>query len=445
MSSCFRQYLNAAKSYYTADTADQSIMVLTLIRMWMAIDELAMKDCSMLRGFSPELPVNILDPLLLNATQHLEQAQHIQQHIRARHNGASGSNPSIFSDTATSSCFAVRFFRSSSRHQQIKRNIETHAQEQKRQKIQELANQNARYEQLGREIRGMSCNYYYSNGWRNHCRWCSLCSKTQERNNLNIRPYEWPLPRYQLDAEAAVFELERPESFSIWRDITYEILVDLGTASSRSRCEKYSILEEYDALSLWLSNPSSSPRITIASSTKSFMQSHYSGTISIPSTESQVCLDNALGFKLYDRNKETWASGSFPGVSFAKFGTLKLPANGLYQHLEYAMEKTTHTSNQVLADQYDCPRELSLHEHIAFGTLRSGARLQWMNIVRGLEEDLLTFTSDKVWLIHTQAAWQIGPLSDDGSREWHEDLGQLEFGQLVVSQCQRMLGRIKAN
>ncbi|CAE6528770.1 unnamed protein product [Rhizoctonia solani] len=430
MSSCFRQYLAAAKSYYTADIADQSIMMLTLTRMWMAIDELATKDCPLLREYSPELPVDLLDPLLLRTAQHIEQARIIQQHICMRRAGALVNNPSIFSDGATDACFAVQFFRNSSRHQEIKLEIERDAQMRKNKKIQELAEQNSQYKRLSKEIQVMSHEYSYTDGWQRHSRYCTLCDKENEQGRLEIRPYEWPLPSAELCAKVVVFELERPASFTIWRDITYEILVDLGTRSPRDECTQYTTLKAYDPLDPWVSTPFTTPRITIASATKSFMRSHYSGTISIPTDESQVCMDNALQFRLYDKKGEAWATGPFPDVTFAKFGSLKLPPNSLYRHLEYALESTTHTSNQVLADQHNCPEGLTLHEWIAFGTLRSGARLQWMNIIRGLEEDLLTFSSDEVCLLHTQAAWQIGPLSNDGSREWHEEIGKLASSEL---------------
>ncbi|KAG8690421.1 hypothetical protein FRC11_011666 [Ceratobasidium sp. 423] len=444
--SCFRQYLVAAKSYYTTDIADQSIMILTLLRLWMAIDELAITECPLLSTFSPELPEYILDSLLLHTAQHIEQARIIQQYIRTRHDGASSGNPSIFSDKFTPKCFAVRYFESSQHHQQLKMVIEAHAQECKNQKIKELEELNAQHKQLGEEIQGMAHHFYEtSRGRRQHSEYCERCLKEKKKNGLGIQPYEWPLPRHQPAAKAVVFELDRPKSFIIWRDITYEILVDLGTLSPRCRGDQRATLEEYGALAQWLVTPPGiTTRIIIASVTKSFKRSHYNAR-SIPATESQVCLKNALMFKFYDKDGEAWATGPFPDVTFAKFGTLKLPAGSLYHHLEYTLGNTAHTSNELLANQYDCPKELSLHEHIAFGTLRSGARLQWMNIVRGLEENLLTFNSDEVRLLHTQAAWQIGPLSDDGSRQWHEDLNSLEFGCLLISQCQRVLNRVRAN
>ncbi|CUA68377.1 NADH-ubiquinone oxidoreductase chain 5 [Rhizoctonia solani] len=463
IASCFQQYLAAAQSSYKVDIADQSIMMLTLMRLWMAIDELATSHCPLLLEFSPEIPNNILDRLLLRTEQHLEQACIIQQHIVGRRNKSYPFNPSIFSDDITSSSFAVKYFKSSPRHQQLKLDIEKNAQEHKDQKLQELQELNERHQGLGKEIQDMVHQYYDTADQANetnqtgdsdeihqpkqHSKFCERCAKEQERRGIKIQLCEWPLPPDQHDAEAVVFELHRPESFTVWRDITYEILVDLGgSKSSRERSNQSATLENYSALALWRSTPAAlTPRVVMASSTGSFNELRHKTAVEIPALVDQVCTDNPLHFKLYDKNKGAWASEPFLDVTFAKYGTTKLPENSAYSHLEHAIQWTTHTSNEILASQYDCPKELSLHEHIAYGTLRSGAYLQWMNIVRGLEENLLAFSSDEVRLLHTQAAWQIGPLSAAGSREWHADLGHCEFGRLLVFQCTRVLDRVKAN
>ncbi|KAH7333001.1 hypothetical protein B0J17DRAFT_579243 [Rhizoctonia solani] len=447
--SCFRQYITTAKSYYATDVAGQSIMILTLMRIWMAIDELATSACSLLSKFSPEIPDNILDSLLLRTAQHLEQARKIQQYIRGRHNGISARHPSIFSDKIVPKSFAVQYFEASPHHQQLKDDIETYALEKKSQKIQELERLNARHKQLSEEIEGMTHDFYEkSRGRQQHSEFCGRCLKEIERKDLGIEAYEWPLPRHTPAAKAVVFELDRPISFVIWRDITYEILVDLGALSPRPNCDRRATLEEYGSLAQWLVAPDLSeiqPRVIIASVTKSFKRSHYNYTRSIPTTESQVCLNNPLLFKFYDKDGNAWAAGPFSGASFTKFGTFELLPDSPYYYLNHTLQKTTHTSNEILAIQRDCPKELSLHEHIAFGTLRSGALLQWMNIIRGLEEDLLTFSSNEVRLLHTQAAWQIGPLLDDGSREWHRELSSSEFGCVLISLCKRVLNRVKAN
>ncbi|CUA71821.1 Polycystin-1 [Rhizoctonia solani] len=455
IASCFHQYFAAARPYYEVDIADKSIMVLTLMRLWMAIDELTTYECPLLLEFSPEIPNDTLDKLMLRTAQHIDQARTIQRYISERRAKASPSSPSIFSDNATDSSFAVKYFRSSHLHQRIKLDIEKKAQEQKDRKLQELYELNARYEQLAGEAQDMAHQYYDitdqtaqgggSNQQRQHSHFCERCTKDKERRGVQIQICEWPLPPSQPAAETVVFELHRPESFTIWRDITYAVLVDLGIAD-RNHWNQSATLEQYNALAPWLSTPTGiTPRIVIASSTSFSQVLRHNKAINIPALADQVCLSNPLHFKLYDKNRGVGASAPFSLLKFAKYGKMKIPKNSAYRHLKYSLKGTTHTSNEVLANQHDCPEELSLHEHIAFGTLRSGACLQWMNILRGLEEDLLTFSSDEVQLLHTQAAWQIGPLSLDGSRDWHKDLSYREFGRSLISQCTRVLHRVKEN
>ncbi|KAF8729325.1 hypothetical protein RHS02_07821, partial [Rhizoctonia solani] len=455
--SCFQQYQDIASSYYSADVAEQSIMMLTLVRLWMAIDELATREFPLLSEFSPELPENILDSLLLRTSQFLEQARLIQQYIRERHNRALSENMSIFSSNVTESSFGVRFFRSSSLHQKLKMDIEENAQQQRKNKIQELIELNSRSKQLDKESRSMQHQYYEPPNpigqppkkdqeikQKKHSEHCVRCMKEKERDGLRIQLYEWPLPPEQVYAEAVVFELHLPESFRVWRDTTYQILIDMGTLNHRQKCNQQDLLERYNALASWFSTNTVKPRITVASRIP-FKELRCNKIISIPTMEHQVCVENPLRFKLYDRNRSTWACEPFTETKFARYGTMKIPEGSVYSHLKYSLEETTHTSNEVLADQYNCPKELSLHEHIAFGTLRSGASLQWMNIVRGLEENNFTLSSEEVWLLHTQAVWQIGPMSGDGSRSWHEELCFPEFGTLLISQCTRVLDRVEAN
>jgi hypothetical protein len=70
--------------------------------------------------------------------------------------------------------------------------------------------------------------------------------------------------------------------------------------------------------------------------------------------------------------------------------------------------------------------------------------LQWPNIARELASLFLTFRLEEVHTLVTQAAWQLGPLSDD-VREWHIDLGISNFGNALLGELESFLGRIKAS
>ena len=109
---------------------------------------------------------------------------------------------------------------------------------------------------------------------------------------------------------------------------------------------------------------------------------------------------------------------------------------------------TTHTSNSVLAEQSHCPPQLTLHEHIAFGALRSGGRTQWMNVMRELASNALSFEREEVHQLLAQAACQLGPCSyhDSNSvRDWHESLFDPEFAFPLLETLEKLLTGIEAN
>ncbi|QRW06904.1 kinase-like protein [Ceratobasidium sp. AG-Ba] len=442
ISSCIDQYASTALSYYTQDIADRSIAMLTIMELWVALDRLVTSRHGLLLQYSPEIPEDLIEPLLLRSSVHLERAQAVQTYIRGRHRDSSYG--SVFTATPGYNSLSIRFFAQSSSLQNLKRDIENDAQREKQDKIKELDRLNDQHADLETRISRASCTYHEDHwGYQRHDRWCRRCSMVAEAGNMSISVHEWPLPSETLDAQNVVFELQCPEEIDLWRSATYKALCDLGGSTREGEANPHCKLDGYDGLSSRVKHPRH--RITIASTTKSFIHSHYR-TTKIPSVESMVCVNNGLRFQLFDSHAARWASAPFSNTSFAKYGTFNLPTKSLYRYLQYSLESTEHTSNQVLADQSDCPKELSLHEHYAFGTLRSGPRLQWMNIVRGLEENILTFSREEVDILHTQAAWQIGVLDRDGqTRDWHVELENPDFGILLVAQASRVLDRVRSN
>jgi hypothetical protein len=115
-----------------------------------------------------------------------------------------------------------------------------------------------------------------------------------------------------------------------------------------------------------------------------------------------------------------------------------------YRYLHHFVSDTQHTANDTIASQADCPKEISLHEFLAFSGLRSGPRLQWLNIARELASPSLSFRLEEVHTLVTQAAWQLGPLLAC-IREWHIDLGISSFGNTLLRELKSLLERVKAN
>ncbi|EEB99362.1 hypothetical protein MPER_00972 [Moniliophthora perniciosa FA553] len=176
--------------------------------------------------------------------------------------------------------------------------------------------------------------------------------------------------------------------------------------------------------------------VPFASSTKSFLDAHYKNK-SIPCLEDDVCLQNGLRLNLYDVSEEVWISCPFTHCTIRKKCTYQI--DGVFYHnLQYAIDGTEHTPNAVMANQSDCDQDLSLHEYIAFASLRSGASIQWLNILRELLSGALTFRRVEVEMLLMQAAFQVGPLTPGGKWKWHEEICLPLFGAALLEQLKRL-------
>ena len=102
------------------------------------------------------------------------------------------------------------------------------------------------------------------------------------------------------------------------------------------------------------------------------------------------------------------------------------------------MDDTSHTSNNVLATQANCPMDVSLDEFIAFGYLWSGGSLQWLNILQGLCSRTLNLRCHHVHHLVTQATSEVRPLNlTTGVWIWHQELEDLSF-------CNALLDELKS-
>ena len=239
-----------------------------------------------------------------------------------------------------------------------------------------------------------------------------------------------------------VFELSPPHAFSVWRDVSYMILRDIGQRSVPGSFDQpYALLGTFSGLCGWAKQ---GHRVTIGSTTKSFSdQSHYK-TVQIPAEESSVLLNNGLKFQLFDCTRNSWVIESLSESSVAELCIPPVPTSGPYGGLHHFVSGTQHTPNDVIATQADCPKDINLHEFIAFSSLRSGPRLQWLNMARELASPSLSFRLEEVHTLITQAAWQLGPLSVC-VREWHIDLGISSFGNALLRELDSLLQKVRAN
>ncbi|KAL4069248.1 hypothetical protein J3A83DRAFT_4095931 [Scleroderma citrinum] len=435
-------YSSAAKRSYEGNPEDLSRMLLTVIELWIALDKLVTRQIPILRDYSPEIRDSLLEQLLLRDSLHLRRLAVVVEYIRRRVCDAK-SGYSVFSDAVDGRCFAVRYFDQSSHLHSLRDRILADAQARKEAKCRELAESNTRHARLRQEASYTSHSYttnWYGQsvdeGWN-----CPRCRLDNEAGMMRIPVHEWPLPKDSLQVARVVFELDCPISFNMWRSAIFHLLVDICSPEVE-RATPYTVLEGYSGLQGYYVQHSRS-RITLASETKPFVNSHYSDT-NIPSNESTVCVNNGLIFYGFDTKASLQACRAFPSLDISSLCTHRLPA-GPYQNLHQYLKGTTHTSNDVLCNQANCHKDLSIHEFTAFGHLRSGSSLQWLNMLREVRANTLRFRHNEVHLLLAQASCQVGPISEASKLVWHDELYHHSFRHAFLKELEGLVTTVSGN
>ena len=442
---CGTSYSTRAQLSYSKNPENISIMLLTLFELWVALDKLVTKSIPLLKEYSPEVPAAIFDHLLLQKSVAIERLGVLQRYVATRKGDAFPSF-SVFSDDANRTTFAVRYYGQSEEMQARKRDIESDARIERAQRIAELHRKSDEYKHLTNEVNTLSCDIFtHWRGWSKHDRDCRRCEKRRDRDNISIEVHEWPLPKDDCNAAVVIFELGAPVTFKLWRSFTIHFLHDACTAAVQpvEKVVPYELLPNYKSLSRYcVEHPAQ--RITLGSKTASFLASPHR-VRSLPCSEEEITVNNGLRFCLYDTANDAWASSPFQRIDISSLCAYELP-QGPYNELQCYLSGTQHTSNEVLANQAMCHADLTLHEFIAFGNLRSGSFLQWINILRELRARTLTFRDPAVHFLLLQAALEVGELSGHGSsRVWHDELRNSDFGHALIDELQSLRVSVEAN
>ena len=153
IASCIREYYTGAKELYGANPEDNSIMILTLLDLWVVLDRLAIQQCPLLKEYSPEIPCQFLHDLLLHRSSTINRALNIEEYLSRRH-AAALDVPSVFSNDVDESCFAVKYFQISPDLQRLRDKIESHARQEREAKRAELISLNEQSKSLWNRASG---------------------------------------------------------------------------------------------------------------------------------------------------------------------------------------------------------------------------------------------------------------------------------------------------
>ncbi|KAG1816742.1 uncharacterized protein BJ212DRAFT_1576933 [Suillus subaureus] len=441
---CASAYSSRALTAYKGNPEDLSTMLLTLFELWVATDKIVVGQIPFLAEYSPEIPLTLLECLLIRKASGLDRLKKLHAYLKSRHCEAS-SRQSVFLFTNDDKAFAARYFYQSSKLQGLKVHIEADGQKRREKKLTELRTLNKKYHDL--EVRVASLAHEYtvdSRGKEHHKKkkGCQKCRVEKEMRSMTITVHEWPLPQCEWEAIMVVFELACPIAFDMWRSVTFHVLVDICTPTKISSTHPFMTLPKYDALQQYRTcHPRQ--RLTLASDAKPFSKCHYNNT-RIPTQDTKVCVNNGLKFRPFDKTTDAWAADVLQRCDATKLCTFLLP-KGPYDGLQQYLAGTSHTSNDVIANQADCRKDMTIHEFIAFGALRSGPRLQWMNLLRELRARTLDFRREEIYLLLAQTISQVGPFSSDDRLIWHEELNSVPFLSALLGELEDLMASVEGN
>ena len=241
------QYHRLAKTQYETTNGTSvssnnpeglSNMILTILELWQAMDRRAVDNCSLLAEYDPQMPVALLQNLVLPSQSQMVRLERVELYFQKRHARARArSSSDLFGDAKDDDCFAVRYYEQDDDMQQLFEDITARGDAERDAKIAELEDRWEEYAQLDRDAARMECNFYEVYGAtsrlglqtvrRDHDpKKCKKCRKEEFRDNMRITVHEWPLPSRVEQAKAVIFELRIPRWYAKWRD---------GTGKKRSR------------------------------------------------------------------------------------------------------------------------------------------------------------------------------------------------------------------
>ncbi len=157
-----KDYTKFAKKHYKGNAEQQSLMVLTILDLWVALDRIVIAQLPLLADYPPEVPLTLLQALLLRRPKELARLKALHLYLSTRWDRS--SSPSVFTEPSSSS-FAVRHYDETLQLKARRTKIEEKAGRQKRKKEEELDEQNRLYAKRQREyddaVHHEDCGYMY--------------------------------------------------------------------------------------------------------------------------------------------------------------------------------------------------------------------------------------------------------------------------------------------
>ncbi|KAH7412021.1 hypothetical protein DE146DRAFT_784622 [Phaeosphaeria sp. MPI-PUGE-AT-0046c] len=447
-------YISTVQDAYAGYPEFTSRLLLKLFLLWMELDISAVRCFPLLAEYHPVFEAEMLDVLQLFSPEELEQLHEIQSYLCKRCNSWQGKGSRTIFDTPAQDSFAARYFVESNESDallRIRDDIEQEAQELLEEKEEEWQEMSDAHEAKMCKMAVVPCVYVtefddHGISHKVHQKGCPYHRLKWEAKQIEIEILEHPLPKSESVRRAIIFELSCPKPFAAYRDATWLILSTFGfpkpeqvATPSAEPSEAVAVIRSYEGLSRYANNTQS--RVTLGSTTKSHLKSHYSKS-GFPVDFPDICRAFGLRLDYYDSAMKIFTKREM-GPSFAHLFPLKLPPSSPYLGFQPLGDTT---SNRILATQTRCPTDVNVHEYISWQSLLLGTYSRWPSLLRELGSTNLSFSTDSTWAVVSRLVLQVGPTSSSNVlRDCHSILDDSTFCQQLLDQVDYRLEAIRRN
>jgi hypothetical protein len=436
-------YMSTVRHHYLDCPHQKSIFLLTLLDLWVKMDKCAVKIYPLLKEYHPAFRAHMLDVLLLPRIEDMNRVQGIQQYLDSRCK-SSRHHMTIFTDPLPG-CFADQYVQKSDDEESL-RKLEAEIQQaslQSRQlKEREITSMNAKWTNLGLQLADLNCTKIAGEAYYN----CTHCRILKERRKLRLLVHEDFLPRDEMQKRAILFEIGLPEIFAIYRDTTWRILSSFGTPDIEHGESPKILLRSVPQLRRFFSPTQS--KFSMASVAKSFLVAHYKA-VSLPTTPRVAILPFAMKFSYYDTHSLRWSRNLPKELSFSHHCGIFLPKDSPFSKALTNLKSTAGygpSSYGVIASQIDCPRDLNIHEFMAYQSLFFGTYTRLPTMLRELGSSNLNLSSLATACLFRQILWQVGPRQGhDPLRQIHAEMQNESFCSKLVEEINRHLDIMSLN
>ncbi|KAM7211531.1 hypothetical protein V8F06_013081 [Rhypophila decipiens] len=468
------RYSEEASRAYQDNPEAFSHMILNMMELWVECDKYTTTFYPLLRDYATGIPAYILHSLVLPKREQLLRLASIEEYLQHRDEGASSLRTPPWEwrtgSPLTKGSFALRFYEQSATLKSFHDRIKAQTLVAKRKKLLELEKKQKQYEQLRRSLENTMQRRHRGCGnvldwqgrdrlWLGDCRRCRSEEEIEKQiGRLRIQALHLPLPEDDSTAKAMVFEILVPDIIRSWRDATLHVLFALaGSEGSHTRFRnglataKFRYPESHFIIDDILQDPifacSPNGRFRLASSF--VFEENDADLVGIENAhEATIIKQQYYHYDMYDTKfkrsvseipKLLLQASSSPSYHY-------LPPAGADSSLKPWICQTSHSLNDVMARLSERPRNMGLEEFKAFGNMRAGVDLQWLNVLIQLAIPVLDFNKIETLYLLLQATNQAGRRHDASRlRVAHSWLADEAFGLALVGSLGRAVARIQDN